>query len=157
MLIKIHPQTDSEEWTQRHLSQLPYRRLLLVALVLTGVKASAANMCFPASMPPVEPMSEANAPADDRLVADCLNLVRRRLAKLDYSFGQPIFTKQDRWGDIIRIDLAVIGAIAHPERYSRIVCFRQPGLPMKMGFFDMPKSACSEDHWSIRGSPPIVK
>ena len=114
----------------------------LCLLTSIAAEATAANMCFPASAPPVEPKDEASSDIDDVLVANCLALVRQRFAKLDYLFGRPLFTKQARWGDIVRIDLKVSGEPDHPERYSRIVCFRQPGLPVKMGFFDIPKSAC---------------
>jgi hypothetical protein len=133
------------------------QRLLVIALVSVGVKAGAANMCVPASMPPVESTSEASAIIDAHLVADCLSIVRQRFARLDYSFGQPVFTKEDRWGEIVRIDLAVSGTPANPDRYSRIVCFRQSGLPVKMGFFDMSKSACNEDRMGVTASPPSVK
>lgn len=131
--------------------------LLLAALVGVGKSAEAMNMCVPGSMPPVEPNAEVAAVRDDRLVDECLTLVRQRFAKLDYSFGQPIFSKGEPWGEIVRIDLSVSGTPINTERYSRIVCFRQDGLPVKMGFFDMPKSACSKDRIGVTAAPSPTK
>jgi len=138
-------------------AQMRLRFLALIHLcLLTSVaaEATATNMCFPASLPPVEPQDESSSGVDDALVADCLTLVRQRFAKLDYLFGRPLFTKQATWGEIVRIDLKVSGKPDYPERYSRIVCFHQTGLPVKMGFFDIPKSACKGE--SITILPPGV-
>jgi hypothetical protein len=90
-----------------------------------------------ALLPPVFPQNEIPAKEKPALARLCEDTLQHYRVRHRFSFGQSVFTRAPKWGDMVRIDYQDRMEGTRPHRINRVVCFRRPGaLNFNIGYYE---------------------
>jgi len=127
--------------------------LVLVAAWLPAGNPALSQSLYPitdpsALLPPVFPSGESPAEEQRSLAHRCEDTFQTSRPRHRFSFGQPVFTRAAKWGDIVRIDYLDRMEGTRSRRINRVVCFRRPGpANFNIGYYENVPSDPKQRVW----------
>jgi len=76
----------------------------------------------PAESPPLIPGADATVADDPSFSARCLSLINKFISEKNVELHQPVLTKEDKWGLVLRVDFTMHGGNVS-TLVNRITCW----------------------------------